>query len=147
MWRVIGVLERRQASESEHDEREAGCSGTASARAMPPRRRATREIRNMPGNAKSTYQPTDFRTWLRCDVAELVPDHDAHLAAREKRPSSIVSQSTTRRLGPIPIASAFGSEVVAPDLLDDDRDRSEVLALLELARPSPQLRVIERLGR
>ena len=46
---------------------------------------------------------------------------------RVKRPSTSVSQSTTRRLGPSPVASAFGSDVSSLDVLDHDRDRAHVL--------------------
>src|SRR5919106_2806142 len=87
----------------------SSATGTAAGSAIPPRRRAARAMRNAPGNANSAYQPTPFqmcsRAWCASSCARTTT------TSASENPKSNVSQSTTRRLGPIPAAQAFGTDV------------------------------------
>src|SRR4029453_3891469 len=58
----------------------SSASGIASGREMPPRRRATRAIRNASGNANSAYQGMSFHRWGRGGGAEWGGYPRPHLA-------------------------------------------------------------------
>jgi len=63
MWRLIAFWIGSASNCSTTSA--SSTSGIDSARPMPPRHRATRASRNVPGNANSAYQPTSFQMWLR----------------------------------------------------------------------------------
>ena len=80
-------------------------------------------------------------------MAELVRDARRGARGWVKRPSTSVSQRTTRRLGPSPIASAFGSDVDVVHGLDVDRHVADVLLRLERVAAARSAGVVQPVRR
>ncbi len=118
--------------------RRARAATAARQPASPCRRDAASGARSgtHPGTRRGRTSRSTSRCGSRVEMADLVRDHDLEPRRGVNRPSTSVSQRTTRRLGPIPIASAFGSEVTSRHVLDVDRHVPDVLLRLELRRRS-----------
>ena len=88
-------------------------TGTASARASPPRLRVARATSAAAGIKNSASHPTRLSGWWwarwpsSCAVT-------TRTSRRLKRPSSNVSHRSTRRVGPSPTDSALGAVVKRP---------------------------------
>ena len=140
MCRVITFWTGSASSSS--TTRAKSASGTAAGSPIPPRRRVTRLIRNAPGKANSAYQPTDFQMWLRFDVAELVRDHDPHLAGREAPVEERVPDHDPPAR-PDPLGLGVRERRLARDVLDPTGTCRRARFRSSCAT-APQPRVVER---
>ena len=145
MWRDDRVLERQR---ERGRARRARAARAARPPAAPSRRAAgaTRRAGTRPG----TRRARTSRSTSGCGRRSRWPSSWA-ITTRTSRavngPSTSVSQRTTRRLAPMPIASAFGSDVSLCTSSTTTGIAADVLALLELRTAARSRGIVEPVGR